>query len=175
MPEHLLWEDQTLAFRSILAGEVFYINEPLIKYRLHGTNMWLREYKRSLNWDSLNWDSLRREENRILRDFRALEVMYQAFILDVEKAKEHELVDATSAEQIITEAKRLHEHFAIMSKFIDSGFFAKCRIFRALRREGLHKNESRVLVRRLLPRPILLPVRLAWGYAALARGRLRKA
>ena len=41
LPEDVIHEDEVLAFRSIIAGRVFFINEPLVQYRLHGNNVYL--------------------------------------------------------------------------------------------------------------------------------------
>lgn len=39
LPEATVFEDRALGFRAILVGQVIYLNEPLIQYRLHSANV----------------------------------------------------------------------------------------------------------------------------------------
>ena len=59
----------------------------------------------------------------------------------------------------------------MLGEFLESGLVRKCRILSRLSRERLSKTERKMLVRRLIPRAILLRIRLARSYAALAWSR----
>src|SRR3954471_9723019 len=65
LPESLIHEDTVLGFRSLLAGEIHYINEPLVKYRLHGGNIYL-----SANQRGPTLQALKHEEEGVRRYYR---------------------------------------------------------------------------------------------------------
>jgi glycosyltransferase involved in cell wall biosynthesis len=166
LPEQVIHEDNVLAFRSILGGRLVYINAPLVKYRLHGSNVFIKSRGRGMNLKSLEL-----QEARVRRDFRNRETMYEAFLLDLEKAKSQALIKAVDFERVFKEADQRRRHLSLMGEFLESGFFRKCRILSTLRREGLDKMEARDLVLRLVPRPLLLRLRLVRNCAARALGR----
>jgi glycosyltransferase involved in cell wall biosynthesis len=168
LPEDIVHEDEVLAFRSILAGRVFYINEPLVQYRLHENNLYLSNGVRCANLKSLA-----QEEDRFRRYFRNRETMYAAFQLDLEKAIRQGFIRSGESEKSAQQIVRLRRRFSLASEFLGSGFFDKCRLLRKLRNEGLSKTESRALVRRLIPRTFFLRLRLARNFAALAWSRSR--
>jgi len=165
LPEEVIHEDNSLAFRSVLAGQVLYVNQPLVKYRVHGGNVFIRTRDRSADLKSLE-----RQEERVRRDFRNRETMYRTFLLDLQKAKALGLVGDAEFERTAGEATRRQARFSLMGKFLDSSFFGKCRILPKLKRE-VNGVEFKQLVRRLIPRPLLLRFRLARNSAALAWGR----
>ena len=57
--------------------------------------------------------------------------------------------------------EKLDQIFEAKFAFLESGFFGKCRILSRLRREGLSGVEFQQLFHRLIPRPLLLRIRLA--------------
>src|ERR1700690_2617585 len=85
LPEEVVYEDKVLAFRSVLAGKVFYINEPLVRYRLHGAN--LHKY---LSGDRapVNLSSLEQLEARLVTGYKNRAVMYAAFLQDLHTARD---------------------------------------------------------------------------------------
>jgi len=117
--------------------------------------------------------SLRRQEDRLKKDFKNREVMYAGFLLDLEKARQLGLIDAPEFERAASEARRMHRRLTLMGKFLESNLFAQCRILLTLRREGLSKPEVASLMRRLVPQPLLLRVRLARSYAGVLMQRQR--
>jgi hypothetical protein len=164
--ENVIHEDNVLAFRSILAGQLFYINKPLVKYRLHGSNVYVRT-----NESICDLSKLKEEEDWLRRRFKNRETMYEAFLADLEKAKVEQLIGAAEAAKVAQEASRRRQHAWLIGRFLESGLLARWPILWRLRREGLNQDESRLLVRRLLPRPILLWMRLARSYTSLAWSR----
>jgi glycosyltransferase involved in cell wall biosynthesis len=166
LPEDVIHEDDVLAFRSILAGKLVYINEPLVKYRLHGGNVYIRNKKRVVDLKSLE-----QQEDRLRRNFRNRETMHKTFLLDLEKARSQGLIGNADFERTVAEAARRCRRFSLMGEFLESGFPGKCRILSLLKKEGLDKSESKLLFRRLIPQPLFLRIRLARNYADLARNR----
>jgi hypothetical protein len=160
LPEEVIHEDNAIGFRSILAGQLLFINETLVKYRVHGNNVSIPNRK----WADLK--SLEKLEDRIHNGYRYREIMYRAFQSDLKTARERALVGDTEFEQMTREAARLQKRVSLMARFLESGFFAKCKILSTLWREGLNHQERSDLLKRLPPRALLLRFRLARAYAA---------
>ncbi len=165
LPEEVIHEDNVLAFRSILAGGLLSINKPLVKYRLHGNNVYVRSRKRGVDLKSLQ-----RQEDHVRRNFRNRETMYGAFLRDLEVARSQNLIPAQPAELVGAEATRLRMRYTLQHKFLESGIVGKCRILSRLRQDGMSADELKLLRRRLVPQPLLLRMRLAMSYAAGGRG-----
>src|SRR5882672_10435002 len=166
LPDEVIHEDNALGFRSILAGQLLFINEPLVKYRIHGNNVYIRTQKRRTDLKSLE-----RQEDRVRRAYRYREIMYRTFQLDLKTARERALVGNTEFEAMTKEAARLQERVSLMGKFLESGFVTKCKILSSLWRDGLNRQERYNLLKRLPPRSLLLRFRLARAYAAAAFSR----
>ena len=169
LPEEVIHEDNALGFRSILAGQLTYINEALVKYRVHGRNVHSRTRDRSSDLKSLA-----AEEDRLRRQFRNREIMYRGFLLDLEKARTKGLLSPLALERTLDEALRGRRRFEMCGRFLESGLFSKCRILARLKKEGLSQRDFSALLRRLFPRPVFLRIRLGLSYAALFRERRRR-
>ena len=157
MPEHVIYEDKVLGFRSVLAGKLVYVNEPLVKYRLHGANA--HKYVRKSRSD-VNLKSLELQESQFKRNLKNNEAMYDAFVLDLERARREGVASGADLEAALGEAKRLHRRSSLMVRFFDSGFAGKCRILLQLRKVGMERGDGRTLVGRLLPDSLALRIRL---------------
>jgi glycosyltransferase involved in cell wall biosynthesis len=161
LPAHIIHEDNVLAFRSVLAGGLLYINEALVKYRVHSDNVYIRSRARGTDLRTLQ-----RQEDRVRRDLRNRETMYEAFELDLERARGQGFIGAAQAEEVEEEAKRRRRRACLMGRFLESGLVGKCRILLRLRREGLSGAEFGMLARRFVPGPVLVRVRLMRGCLA---------
>jgi len=164
LPESLIHEDNVLGFRSVLAGEIHYINQPLVKYRLHGNNIYLSGNRRGVDLQTLQ-----RQEERLGSYFRNKENMYGALLLDLDKPIATRLLSAQDLEKTRAETIRMQKCFSSMGRFLESGFVSRCRIFLQVRRSGLVPTEIRGLAKRLVPRPLFLRIRLALAYVAALR------
>lgn len=173
VPATLIHEDDVLALRSILAGRITYIDQPLVKYRVHNENVYARKNKRSHTLEELA-----KEETQIRNYFLNRRTMYAAFLEDLKTAKRQGLLTDQQSEQARAEAGRLFQRFSLVLEFLDSGFVGKCRRLAELRADHFTRKEYQMLKRRLLPQPLLLRARLARNYAAricerpTTRGRL---
>jgi glycosyltransferase involved in cell wall biosynthesis len=156
LPEDVIHEDNAIGFRSILAGQLVFINEPLVKYRIHENNVFIGRRRAGATLKSLE-----QQEDRVRRGFHNRETMYRGFQSDLKTARDRLLIGATEYEQVSKEAARMQGQFSLMGRFLESGFFSRCRILWELRRGGLAGNQFQGLVRRLLPRRLLLLTRLA--------------
>jgi glycosyltransferase involved in cell wall biosynthesis len=156
LPENITHEDDVLAFRSVLVDGLFYINEPLVKYRLHGANLYLRNCT-----GAKDLKGLEQQESRLQRDFRNRQTTYEAFLLDLETARQQKLIGANELEAAHREADRLRRQYSLMSRFIGSSFFRKCGILFQFRSIGFDDTNRRFLATRLLPQAVFLRIRLA--------------
>jgi glycosyltransferase involved in cell wall biosynthesis len=166
LPDEVIHEDNAIGFRSVLAGQLLFINEPLVKYRIHGNNVYIRTQK-----PRTDLKTLERQEERVRRSYSYREIMYRTFQVDLKTARDRALVGDGEFEEMTKEAARLQERVSLMGKFLESGFVTKCKILSTLWRTGLSRQERYNLLKRLPPRGLLLRLRLARAYATAAFNR----
>jgi glycosyltransferase involved in cell wall biosynthesis len=166
LPEEVIHEDNALVFRSILAGRIVYIDQALVKYRLHGNNVFITSRK-----PSADLKIIQGQEARLRRGFKNRETMYAVFLMDLETARARGLIGQTEFQRASDAATRLRDRVSLMGKYLESGFFGKCRIFSRLWRGGLEKYELKTLSRRLIPGALFVRLRLARAYAGLVLNR----
>jgi len=159
LPEALIHEDDVLALRSILGGGLTYINKPLVRYRVHGANVYARANGRTLDIKKLQMD-----EDRLRQNFKNRMIMYDAFQADLERAKQLGLRNDAELQKALEAARRLREQFRLKAEFLESGLFGKCRI---LTRLAQNRHANRDLVVRLLPRSLF--IRMRWARAHVSR------
>jgi glycosyltransferase involved in cell wall biosynthesis len=164
LPEEVLHEDTAIPFRALLlSGRFVFIKEPLVKYRLHGTNIFLTP-----KHARMDLKSLQKEEDHLRHDCKHRRIAYDSFLADLESTKRQGLIAPGDYEKTHARASVLRRHYALMGEFLDSGVPAKCRIFSRLTRDGLDAHNRGILARRLVPQAIVLRLRLAWRIATSA-------
>lgn len=166
MPDEITHEDDVLAFRSVLTGGLLYINTPLVKYRLHGANMYL-----SADRKSASLSELRQQEIRIPRYYRNRETMYEAFLRDLNLAANRQIGTPAVIAAATREAESRRDRLALIRRYFASGLLGKLRLLRALRRADADKHDLALLRKRLIPSFFLLRLRYLAGRAALMRKR----
>lgn len=165
VPDTLVHEDEVLAFRSILVGGIYYIDQPLVRYRVHDTNVYAAERRRYYRLDQLA-----REEASVRKFFVNRRMMQDVFVEDLKTARKYGLIQEDDFERAWIEATRLSRRFALILQYLDSRFFARYGKLTKLRNENLEAEDYNFLAKRLVPRPLLLRIRLARNYAARALG-----
>jgi glycosyltransferase involved in cell wall biosynthesis len=170
LPEQVVYEDKVLAFRSVLLGKVYYINEPLVRYRLHGANLY-----KYLSGDQapVNLSSLEQFEARLLTGYKNRAVMYAAFLHDLHTAREMGPAAGADYNDMVNEAGRLENRLSLMNQYLESGLLAKYRILPPLLRTGLDRSERKLLLSRLAPAWLYLRLRLARNQLSCAWRRKR--
>jgi hypothetical protein len=143
LPE-VIHEDNALVFRSILAGKLVYVNERLVKYRVHEDNVFLKRYHKKLDTRSIE-----QEERRTLQRFKNREVMYASFILDLEHHVLQGRIARDHAEGIAKEARRVQRLFRIRREFMESSFWGKCKSLYRLYRGGVPAKDFYFFLPRL--------------------------
>jgi glycosyltransferase involved in cell wall biosynthesis len=70
-------EDEVLSFRSLLAGNIAYVNEPLVRYRRHDSNTWHNT--------RYSWTNFRQQRRR---EAVALQAKFQTWLGDLQRGRE---------------------------------------------------------------------------------------
>jgi len=172
LPEDVVYEDKVLAFRSVLVGKVYYINEPLVRYRLHGANLY--KYLSGDRAPMNLWD-LEQFELRLLNGFKNRAIMYGAFLQDLRTASRLGVLGASDSNALVKEAESQHNRLMLTCQFLQNGLFAKCRTLPSLLRAGLNPRERKLLISRLLPTWLYLRLRLARNRLSSGLQRRRRA
>lgn len=163
LPGDTMHEDDAMTFRSLLMGRVLFLDTPLVKYRLHGGNLF-----NSRPTITASFDSIKAQEDRTQRDFRARANMYRLFSKDLLTARDKQMV----SNEEFTEATKLAKHYerlyALQGDFMSSGTLRKVSTLIRLARSGAKPAQIRLLLIRLLPWPV-------FRWTKLARGRLHHA
>src|ERR1035437_9116771 len=79
--ERILLEDRAIPFRSLILGEIFYIDHPLVKYRRHGEN--------ASDYEVNDYEKYVCYQRRLALNYLALQEQYVA---DLRKAREWKLI-----------------------------------------------------------------------------------
>jgi|GEM_PF-500620 len=167
LPDNITHEDNVIGFRSVLVKGLFYINEPLVQYRLHDTNMFLCRGQAGSDIKALE-----QSEQRFRRDIRNRETMYMAFLLDLDTARSKGLIEEPVFESIYREVECLRKQYYLMGKYLDSGFFRRFYHFQQLRQARQGNFYSKFLITRLLPKSILFRLQLLKRRFALVNQKL---
>jgi glycosyltransferase involved in cell wall biosynthesis len=160
LPSDAMHEDDAMTFRSLLMGRVLFLDTPLVKYRLHGDNMF--NTKPGI---AATFDSIKKEEQRLQRDFRARARMYQLFSADLLTARDRRIMSDEEFSKAIGLAKHFERLYALQDEFMSSSMLQKVSTLIRLTRAGAKPARIRKLLLRLLPGP-------AFRWTKLARGRL---
>jgi len=152
-------EDEVLAFRSVLAGEIWFISKPLVQYRVHGDNVFARTWTRSTDMQVLE-----REEGWMARDLQTRKAMYEAFRHDLDSALSQKLVSPIVYEKLASEIASLRARILLKQEFLASGLFARVGMLGSLWVRGLEFRERRAFLVRLIPQALLLRMRQARNY-----------
>lgn len=155
LPDNIAHEDDVIGFRSVLAKGLFYINERLVKYRLHDTNMYLRK-----NQIDSGIKAMEQSEKRFRCDIWNRETMYMAFLQDLKTAMSKGLIEERVFESTYEEIELLRKQHHLLGEYLESGFFRRFYLFHQLKQLCHGDFYSKFLMTRLLPKSILFPLRL---------------
>jgi len=160
LPDYVVYEDTALAFRSVLVGEIYFINRPLVKYRRHGKNIFA-PIKAETVANARQW---RAYHEQAARELGRMVRLYDCFRADVQSLVSRREISLEKAAELEAAMGRVQRHFQLQFEMYGSGLKDRLRIAFKLIREG--HDFTRTLAR-LLPRPLS-------ELCFLARGRLRR-
>jgi glycosyltransferase involved in cell wall biosynthesis len=147
LPEYVVYEDIALAFRSLLVGEIHFINRPLVKYRRHSENTFAPIRVESVT----DTEQLRAYHQQVTRELGRMVRLYDCFRADVQllvKRGELSLENTTELEVAITKVQR---RFQLQCEMYGSRLKDRLRIAFELIRDG---HDFTRTFARLLPRPL---------------------
>ena len=150
-------EDDTLGLRAAMLGVLVRIQEPLVKYRLHGDNVF-----GSVRRTESSRDVIRLDEARSVREIRSRRAMYESFHQDLAMAAANALLPAGEADRLIALCCSRIALLEARRTFHEAGFLRKGLYWVRLWRLGLEWPD----LWRLLPR--FLPVEAYCAIKALA-------
>jgi glycosyltransferase involved in cell wall biosynthesis len=163
LPSDLVHEDSVAALRAICLGSLLFVNAPLIKRRLHGNNMFSRRHELAASWIAV-----KQQEERMSRDARGRAGLYDAFLADLQVARQKELI---SNEQWATLKSACIYHRQLLSQraeYASAGTARKFRILFSLRRARVDGAQINWMLLRLMPAPLFRSMKVMANSMRLA-------
>jgi glycosyltransferase involved in cell wall biosynthesis len=167
LPSTLIHEDNVTALRAICLGSLMFVKTPLIKRRFHGNNIFSRHHEMVTTWDTV-----KQQEDRFIRDAKSKGGMYDAFLADMQLAKEKNLI---SEDQWIRLKQTAVHHRRLLDYQVQYGTAntaRKLQILYSLRRA--HGNDALVkwMLLRLIPTPLFRSMKVVGNSMRLALGNI---
>jgi glycosyltransferase involved in cell wall biosynthesis len=147
MPKYVVYEDLTLAFRSILIGEIHFINRPLVKYRRHSQNTYApikMELVKTVGQVRAYHQQAARELGRKVK-------LYDCFRADLQTLVKTGAMNGTQAAELENAIYKVQNGLQLQLAMYDKRLI--CRMRTAWKLIGNGSSASRVLAR-LLPRTL---------------------
>jgi glycosyltransferase involved in cell wall biosynthesis len=149
VPEGIVHEDDVLAFRSVLLGGLAYLDAPLVRYRVHGGNLFIGT--------TVDFSDPKRAAGQAKRLVMDRAATYEAFGVDLRHARECNLVDGVEFRRTMREIERMRRYHSLVRKYLECGAPSAIWNYLKLRRSGVDKYQDlvvRILVRRFIPRSV---------------------
>lgn len=146
LPENI-YEDQAIAFRSVLVGEIFFINRPLVMYRRHGANTWAPLDGQSVSSRSQLRELYRQDATQSLR----LDQLCECYRKDVKILVGDGRLDLAKSTELITAIDRVQRIYRLRHRLYTTKGKELIKIaFQMLQ----FRNHRREAISRLLPRMV---------------------
>jgi len=160
MPKYVVYEDLTLAFRSILVGEIHFINRPLVKYRRHSQNTYAPIKMENVK----TVDQVRAYHQQAARELGRKVKLYDCFRADIQTLAKSGAMNPQQALELEAVIARTQRGFQLQWEMYDHRLMNRMRT--AWKLIGNGHRTGRVLAR-LLPRTLT-------EFYFLAHARLRR-
>lgn len=151
LPPGITHEDTVIAFRSILVGQIHYIDKPLIKYRLHGGNVFLRGHATANNLNELE-----AQLKRSKKDLATRIMMYETFLDDLQRAKTQGAISQDLFQSTHALVKDIHAKLKLRLAFLEANLIGKLLLVPRLMLRRLERGELKLLVRHTIPQRLLM-------------------
>jgi hypothetical protein len=168
LPTDSIHEDNLLTLRSVLLGRVLFIDAPLVKYRLHGNNLYNAQSE-----GKVTLDSIRIQEERMRRDFLNRAGMYRAFCKDLSKARELGILSEDEYSKASAIGRRKEGICTLQASYMISNPARKVSLLIKLARAGVESRQLKELSARLLPAPVFASLKLARGWLSACLNQAR--
>lgn len=153
-------EDLVLSFRTLAIGEMLYVNQSLVKYRRHGTNVsFLAEGEAPIPFE--------RRERRLLWVDRQTVAAYDTMVDDIKTLCARGRIKPAERDSLLVEAQRIRRYYSTELQMMEQPkFISRVQIILQALIEGHICCALRYAVR-------ILPLRL-YKVLYLLRGKRRK-
>lgn len=159
LPRDVVHEDNVIAFRAVLLSELLFVDQALVKYRLHEHNLY-----NSRNEIATTWESIQAQERRLQRDFTARSTMHSAFCHDLETAHAKKKVSDEEFSLALASARHFERLFSLQSAFLKASPVRKVPMLFQLARAGVGVAQLRKLSIRLVPGPLFCSAKVVYGW-----------
>lgn len=164
LPPNVTNEDNVLGFRAAILGGALFIDDVLVKYRIHGANAWSRFA------DSAGPSNRRiMTENRQKRIHACRATQFAAHLIDAERAAAAGLIPIAQAPELVDFLRTREKAHAIRSQWWDLGIATRAVLAFGLALEKawqgkppIFPDELKWRVSRLLPFAVWRLVAAAW-------------
>ena len=163
LPSALIHEDSVAALRAICLGSLIFVNAPLIKRRIHGNNLFSRRHELATSWIAV-----KQQEERMIRDARGRAGLYDAFLGDLQVARQKRLI---SEEQWVDLKSACIYHRQLLcqrAEYASAGTVRKFRILFSLWRARVDGALIKWMLLRLMPAPVFRSIKVMGNSARLA-------
>ena len=147
LPDYVVYEDTALAFRSVLIGDICFINRPLVKYRRHGENIFAPIRVETIT----NAEQWRAYHEQAARELGRLVRLYDCFRADVQTLASRKEMSPEQAAELQAEITRVQRRYQLQREMYHRGLKDRLKIAFELCRDG---HDIRRVFARLLPRPV---------------------
>ena len=160
MPKYVVYEDLTLAFRSVLVGEIHFINRPLVKYRRHSQNTYAPIKMETVK----TVDQVRAYHQQAARELGRKVKLYDCFRADLHALKKSGAMNPAQASELEAIIAKTQRGFQLQWEMYDRRFMYRMRTACKLIGNG---HSVRLVLSRLLPHTFT-------EFYFLAHARLRR-
>lgn len=158
VPAPLVHEDNVLAFRSLLSGSVIFLDTFLLKYRLHGKNMFNANHELAKTGREIE-----EQESWMRKMFASRGALYGALRKDLATARDRGMVSELEYKACNDLAERKMRILSLQTAFMDANAFTKLPLICKLAHGGVEATKLRKLLVRLMPRPVFRSAKLLRG------------
>jgi hypothetical protein len=146
LPDDLVFEDNLITLRAILAGTTWLVDETLLKRRMHGNNLMV-----TTGGVAHSRAEIVQEEERTRKIARWRVSMYDAFVADLSTAAKHGLISQDTAQKAITLCRTEQERHRLFAGYIDFNLLEKVSALIWMTRQRRSKPGLGFLLLRLPP------------------------
>jgi glycosyltransferase involved in cell wall biosynthesis len=148
-------EDDILVFRASCLGPLLEINLPLVRYRIHNSNVLCRKTEEIAQLCDVD-----REEQQRRREWSIRSTTFRALLRDIEAAGQAQLIQPIVREKLLDDCKRQLRIAEKMVEFQDADWTSKPGLFISLTFLGLKRSQLRLLILRMLPKKLFRQLQL---------------
>jgi hypothetical protein len=151
-------EDDALGLRASMLGPFAYLEKKLVRYRIHGANLFGAN-----DVELTNAESIRKAESRWRKEVRSRLLQYEQFATDIRVAERAEIVNTAVGDALMRMAGREIKVWSLRKAVFEGSACARIRALIGLHRTGTSPAELRRLALRSLPEELFYRLRITYN------------